>query len=238
MKKLKKLLIILFVVTSIIFSSILVYANVSTYKATSDVIDVIENYDKEKNVYVFQAENPLANIIFYPGGFVDPKAYSILINGLKEEGFNVYLIDMPLNLAILNVNAAKNVINTYESNLKWYVGGHSLGGASASLFAKNHPELVDGIYFLGAYSANSVDLLTMGIKTTYIYGSNDLVLNLDTINEQVSLLPSSLFVHVIEGGNHAYFGNYGEQKGDGVATISREAQQQITITLIKNWILS
>ncbi len=33
----------------------------------------------------------------------------------------------------------------------------------------------------------------------------------------------------IVGGNHAYFGNYGEQEGDGVASISREAQQEIAI---------
>ncbi|MBN2882364.1 MAG: hypothetical protein JXN10_02475, partial [Clostridia bacterium] len=32
----------------------------------------------------------------------------------------------------------------------------------------------------------------------------------------------------ITGGNHAYFGNYGEQKGDGTASISREEQQNIT----------
>ncbi len=31
---------------------------------------------------------------------------------------------------------------------------------------------------------------------------------------------------VVEGGNHASFGNYGEQEGDGTATISREQQQK------------
>jgi hypothetical protein len=30
----------------------------------------------------------------------------------------------------------------------------------------------------------------------------------------------------IKGGNHAQFGNYGVQEGDGVASISREAQQE------------
>ena len=31
----------------------------------------------------------------------------------------------------------------------------------------------------------------------------------------------------IEGGNHAQFGNYGLQEGDGTATMSREEQQTI-----------
>jgi pimeloyl-ACP methyl ester carboxylesterase len=237
MKKLKKLLFIFLLVILILFASVLVYANLSTYQATNDANLIIEDTQKENNVYVFKADNPIANIIFYPGGFVDPRAYSLLLNGLKNEGFNVYLIDMPLNLAILNVNAAKNVIEKYESNLKWYIGGHSLGGASASLFVENYPDLIDGIYFLGAYSVDSVDLLSLGIKTTYIYGSNDLVLNIENIESQINLLPSLDDVHVIDGGNHAFFGNYGDQKKDGVATITRESQQQLTITILKNWIL-
>ena len=36
----------------------------------------------------------------------------------------------------------------------------------------------------------------------------------------------------IEGGNHAYFGNYGEQAGDGQATISRDDQQEQTAEAI------
>ena len=37
-------------------------------------------------------------------------------------------------------------------------------------------------------------------------------------------LPSDTVEAVIEGGSHAYFGMYGEQDGDGTATISEEEQ--------------
>ena len=37
----------------------------------------------------------------------------------------------------------------------------------------------------------------------------------------------------MEGGNHSQFGNYGEQKGDGKATISAEEQQRQTVKLFK-----
>jgi len=37
---------------------------------------------------------------------------------------------------------------------------------------------------------------------------------------------------VIEGGNHAQFGYYGPQKGDGVATVSRDEQQRLTVSAI------
>jgi hypothetical protein len=43
---------------------------------------------------------------------------------------------------------------------------------------------------------------------------------------------------VINGGNHAQFGNYGPQKGDGTATVSREEQQAETARLILDFIKS
>jgi hypothetical protein len=41
---------------------------------------------------------------------------------------------------------------------------------------------------------------------------------------------------VIEGGNHAQFGNYGKQKGDPDATISREEQQDKAVEAIKEFL--
>ena len=40
---------------------------------------------------------------------------------------------------------------------------------------------------------------------------------------------------VIEGGNHAQFGNYGPQEGDGTAGITAEEQQDETVRLILEW---
>lgn len=39
-------------------------------------------------------------------------------------------------------------------------------------------------------------------------------------------MPSDYTEVCIEGGNHAWFGNYGKQEGDKTASISREEQQQ------------
>ena len=45
-------------------------------------------------------------------------------------------------------------------------------------------------------------------------------------------LPSDYCEFVIEGGNHAGFGSYGEQAGDGKASISREEQWAMTRDVI------
>ena len=49
---------------------------------------------------------------------------------------------------------------------------------------------------------------------------------IETISEETVRM-EHLVTNVLEltGGNHAQFGNYGTQQGDGVATISREEQQ-------------
>ena len=41
---------------------------------------------------------------------------------------------------------------------------------------------------------------------------------------------------IIEGGNHAQYGNYGEQSGDPKATISDVEQQKITVEAIVEFI--
>ena len=41
---------------------------------------------------------------------------------------------------------------------------------------------------------------------------------------------------MIDGGNHALFGNYGEQKGDGQAQISGEEQQEQVVRAVREFV--
>ena len=52
---------------------------------------------------------------------------------------------------------------------------------------------------------------------------------MDKVVEGRDLLPEGSVEICIEGGNHAQFGSYGEQKGDGQATISGEEQRRQTV---------
>ena len=49
-------------------------------------------------------------------------------------------------------------------------------------------------------------------------------------------LPEKFDEHVIPGGNHAYFGIYGTQKGDGKATVSNREQIELTAGHIAEFI--
>ena len=48
--------------------------------------------------------------------------------------------------------------------------------------------------------------------------------------------PDDTTIVVLEGGNHAQFGNYGIQSGDGVASISRQEQQKQTSLAIREFL--
>ena len=77
---------------------------------------------------------------------------------------------------------------------------------------------------LGAYPINDADVPTLAI-----YGSEDVMLDLTKLENTENKFK-------ISGGNHAYSGNYGEQKGDGQASISREEQQAITVEKMMEFI--
>lgn len=69
-----------------------------------------------------------------------------------------------------------------------------------------------------------------------IRGTNDGVINLTGYMEAKSMVKANFTEVVIDGGNHAQFGYYGFQSGDGNATISAESQQNQTADAILKFI--
>lgn len=172
-------------------------------------------------------------VIFYPGAKVEYTAYLPLFYGLAERGVDCFLIKMPCNLAILGQNRAEDIMETYEYE-HWYLAGHSLGGAMAASYAAGHPESFDGLILLAAYPTR--DLKGAQLSVLSVYGSEDGVLNMEKLEEGRALMPAGYTELCIEGGNHAGFGNYGKQKGDGEARISSEKQQKQTIEVVMQMI--
>lgn len=151
---------------------------------------------------------------------------------LADKGVLCMVPKMPFNLAVLDVNAAEGLQDNYPEIEDWYIGGHSLGDAMAASYLGKNTEDFDGLILLGAYS--TADLSGTDLDVLSIYGSEDGVLNKEKYEANKVNLPADFEEDVIEGGCHAYFGTYGEQKGDGVPQISNEEQMQITADLILN----
>ena len=176
----------------------------------------------------FQPVNlkPSTAFIFYPGGRVDYRSYAAPLRAIAEQGYLVVLVPVRLNLAFFDINAAEPVFEKYPEITHWAVGGHSLGGVASALFAKDHPQ-VEGIVFWASYPADD-SLKNSSLKMISIYGTEDMA-GMGKFDETKPLLTADAQYVVIDGGNHAQFGDYGPQPGDNAALISR-ADQQAQVT--------
>ena len=59
---------------------------------------------------------------------------------------------------------------------------------------------------------------------------------MEKFDETKTLLPQDTQFIVMDGGNHAQFGDYGPQPGDKIATISRAEQQKQIVEASVNFL--
>jgi len=193
-------------------------------RAQPSALDAYASSDTQSSsIHAFLSNSSTIGIIFYPGGKVESKAYSPLCLELSDAGYSTFLVDMPFNLAVFDIDAANRVRKLNPQIKTWFIAGHSLGGAMAYSHYDAHPNDYAGIILLAAYPLNKNDHPSLILK-----GSNDTVLD--------STKLTGFFYQEIPGGNHAQFGDYGNQKGDGTATISASTQREITINHINDFI--
>jgi pimeloyl-ACP methyl ester carboxylesterase len=106
----------------------------------------------------------------------------------------------------------------------------------AANYANKHPDQISGLVLLASYPAGSDNLSQSDLEVLSFYGTQDQVADYEKIEASKTLLPSDALFVPIDGGNHAGFGWYGPQSGDGEATISRVEQQaqvvQATLDLL------
>ena len=167
-------------------------------------------------------------LIFYPGAKVQETSYAPLLRQIAEEGMDVFLVRMPARLAFFGSNKADEALQETADYANVYIGGHSLGGAMAANYAAEHAESLDGVILLAAYSTKP---LPDSLPVLSVYGTEDGVLNRANYEKNLANVPNLQEV-VIEGGNHAQFGSYGEQRGDGEASIDPGMQWNETAEAI------
>ncbi len=178
--------------------------------------------------WFFDGPSKTDALIFYPGGKVEETAYAPLLRQIADGQMDVFLLSVPFRLAVLSPGKAADVMAS-RSYANWYVGGHSLGGAMAADFAAKHGDGLRGLVLLAAYPTKTLD---PSLPVLSLYGSEDGVLNRQKLEAGIQYLPAGTVIQVIPGGNHAQFGSYGPQKGDGTALISPAEQWAETAALI------
>ncbi|MBB3112725.1 dienelactone hydrolase [Paenibacillus phyllosphaerae] len=204
----------------------------ASMNTTPDVI-----VSEQKDWISFVPAHPSSpSILFYPGRLVKPESYAPLAAELAQSGHPTYIIKMPFDLAILGIDEALKVIDAHPEE-QFVIGGHALGGVMAARFASKHRELVEGVFFLAAYPDAQADLVGTGLPVLSLLGTKDGKVDPLAYKRASRYLPAPLTRYKeIAGGNHAQFGSYGKQDGDGRAAISAEEQRRKTVEAMTSWI--
>jgi len=223
------------------YLGLMLWSKMGTHPARSIALSTMDSSDNvtvsEGEFIVFEPENKTqSGVIFYPGGLVEPSAYAPILHMIAQKGILVVITPMPFNLAIFNTGAASDVIDEYPDISDWVLTGHSLGGATAAIFAENNPGFIDAIAFWDSYPPNSADLSDNQIPVLSIYGTMNGYPNTDKFDEKRHLVPENTKFTPIEGANHAHFGDYGPQKDDVIAQISINEQHEIVTKIMLEFI--
>ena len=235
---LKKILITaavsMILIAAVLFAYLEVYyhadGEVKKYLKSGSGVKVSES----KDAYFFDGPGSESAVVFYPGAKVEETSYAPLMFRLARQGTDCFLLKLPFRMAIFEPNAADDVTLAYDYD-HWYLMGHSLGGIVAAEYDAKNTEETDGVILLASYPTvpvpNSERLLS-------IYGTNDGCLSRNEYRESKGLWPRNRSELIIRGGNHAGFGYYGPQKGDGEAEISPYEQQSWTVDSIVKFVTS
>ncbi len=172
-------------------------------------------------------------MIFYPGAEVDVRSYAVLYRALAETGTDVIAVRMPVKLAVLDLDRADIVLEhldritegTDNDYQQLFLGGHSMGASLAGIYVSDNLDIYDGVIMLAGFPTRH--LQREGFSMLSVYGTRDI--DVPGLQRNAFLRPDDYTEVVIEGGNHAQFGDYGVQLGDGDAWITKEDQWAQTI---------
>ena len=173
-------------------------------------------------------------IVFYVGAQITPDAYIPLLARIAEQGYSCFIPNLTFNMAALEPKAADDIISAHPEIKSWILAGHSMGGLTASGYADDHRETVDGLILVAAYTNR--DMSEADLPMLAVFGDTDGVMNKGLYDKRLSWNPSDFEEHIIPGANHAQYGDYGKQPRDNEARISAEEQQSQTAEIILNWL--
>lgn len=182
-----------------------------------------------------RADQRNVGLLFFPGALVDPVAYAPLLRSVAAEGYPAILIEVPRRGALGGADGAEPLNRAVSATLEvpgveqWVVAGHSRGAVIAARFAQTNAPSLAGLVLIGTSHPRDFSLAASRLPVMRIYGTRDTVADVEKLERTKPNLPPDTKHIRIDGGNHSQFGCYGFQPGDWPATISREAQQRLTL---------
>ncbi|MEY2899913.1 MAG: hypothetical protein RL247_79 [Actinomycetota bacterium] len=167
-------------------------------------------------------------LVYFPGAKVDPYSYLYPLVDVAAAGTTIVIVDPLFNMALFDPRDVDDLIGGVPDATQWSLAGHSLGGVKACMVA-DHPRVSHVILF-ASYCAN--DISSLPLEVVHVLGSEDGLLDDTLVQEARALVPADSRTIVLEGVNHANFGTYGEQPGDGLSDKSYEDMRKVVGELV------
>lgn len=211
----------------------------------ADYVLEVDNADPNIPVparwYVWNNETATRGIVFYTGGALHPTGYGGLATELRNRGYTVVIPAATQRSSLHAIREGQRIVN--HSNFthleKWTLSGHSLGGMAAGMSYVIAPSpKYDSIMMYAGRLA--MDYTFRTVPVCNIFGT------LDDVNpggymrykdEFGPYNPAVTDFFIVEGANHYYVGDYGDQV-DSIATICRDEQQRIMADISQQWLQS
>lgn len=160
-------------------------------------------------------------LFFQPGARVDARAYAAVLRPVAEAGHVVVIAKQPLGIGFLALGAFDDVPAAHPGVRSWVLGGHSLGGTVAAIQASGAaPQEVAGLLLHASYPAGDITGLDRPVLT--VSGDQDGLATPDQVAAASPDLPPGAVSVQLDGVVHAFFGDYGDQPGDGTPGIDRD----------------
>jgi len=199
-----------------------------------DSWDGLSPAEPDDNIYyAFEPadKKPTTGFIILPGGNCDPKAYAPVAHAIAAKRYLTVIVPMPNCIAIGGRKRADKIIEDFEEIENWVIGGHSVGGTAACMYADNHSN-IDGVVIWASLSPGGLEDTDMKVLT--LYGSRDGRVGSEDVLANAGALPADTIFKEIEGGNHTQFGYFDTTPDlymteDNAATITLEEQQEIIV---------
>ncbi|SFK75864.1 Alpha/beta hydrolase family protein [Halogranum rubrum] len=240
MNRWKRGVVVVVVVLVLASSGVALYFSMP-YHGSSSIQQVVDDpsvtVTTEDGVHVLAPANAdsTVGVVFYPGARVAPDAYySTFAPVVRQANVTVFVPEMPLNLALLDADAAGSVRSQHPSIRTWFVGGHSLGGVAACQYADSND--VQGLVLFASYCNDDVSDESFAVLS--VTGSADTVLNRESYQKATTRLPPDSTTHEVQGMNHTQFGSYRGQRGDSPAPLSYDEAHRRLGDVLVPWLTS
>ena len=170
------------------------------------------------------AEALSQGVLYFPGARVDPYSYLYPLADIAAAGTTVVVVDPLFNMALIDSRGVEELTNDFPEITDWVLAGHSLGGVKACMEA-THPAVTHLVLF-ASYCAT--DISNTPVNVVQVVGNQDGLVDEGLRREAEALLPPGPTTTIVwEGANHADFGTYGPQPGDGVSALDDRAVRDL-----------